>query len=82
LGLIYINPHISIQAERQIGIPRATIHLLLQSVRYRLYHITFVQELSADDHRMRTQFCTWTLDVLEQDPEFFWNVLFESNIPK
>jgi len=25
---------------------------------------------------MRAQFCTWALDILEQDPEFFWNVLF------
>jgi len=25
---------------------------------------------------MRAQFCTWALDVLEQDPEFFSNVLF------
>jgi len=33
-----------------------------------------VQELSADDHRMRAQFCTWAFGVLEQ--EFFWNVLF------
>jgi len=45
-----INPHISIcQAERQIGIPRATIHRLLQSVQYYPYHITLVQKLSADD---------------------------------
>jgi len=30
LGLIHINPHISIcQAERQIGIPRAITHRLL-----------------------------------------------------
>jgi len=74
--LIHINPHISIcQAERQIGIPRATTHRLLQSVRYHPYHITLVQELSADDYRMRAQFCTWAL-ILEQNPELFWNVLF------
>jgi len=30
LGLVHINPRISIrQAERQIGIPRATIHRIL-----------------------------------------------------
>jgi len=79
LGLIHINSHISIhQAERQIGIPtgRATTHQLLQSVRYRPYYITLVQELSADNHRMQTQFCIWALGVLEQDSKFFWNVLF------
>lgn len=77
LGLIHNNPHISIrQAQNQIGIPRATIHRILQSVRYRPYHITLVQELNANDHRMRAQFCRWTLDILDQDPEFFWNVLF------
>jgi len=81
LELISINPHISIrQAKRwnfkQIGIPRVITHRLLQSVRYP-YHITLVQELSADDHRMRAQFCTLALDVVEQDPELFWNVLFK-----
>jgi len=25
---------------------------------------------------MRAQFCTWVLGILEQDPEYFWNVLF------
>ncbi|EZA50195.1 hypothetical protein X777_11334 [Ooceraea biroi] len=74
LGLVHINPQISIrQAQNQIGIPKATIHCILQSVRYHPYHITLVQELNANDHRIRAQFCR--LDILDQDPEFFWNVL-------
>ncbi|KMQ89415.1 inosine-uridine preferring nucleoside hydrolase-like protein [Lasius niger] len=58
LGMAHINPHISTrQAEPQLGFPRATIHQILQSVRYRPYHITLVQELNKGDHRMRAQFC-------------------------
>jgi len=42
LKLIHINPHITRQAKCQFGVPRATIHQILQSIRYRPYHITLV----------------------------------------
>lgn len=77
LGMIHINPHISLrQIERELGIPRATAHRLLQLVRYHPYHITLVQELNDNDCILRVNFCTWALNELDQDPDFFWSVCF------
>ena len=77
LGMVHLNPHISTrQIERELGIPRSTVHRMLQSIRYRPYHITLVQELSENDCRLRVEFCRWALDALEQDPDFFWYVCF------
>jgi len=77
LGLIHINSHIC-QAERQIGIPRATIHRLLQSVRYRPYHTTLIQELSAEcEHNFTWAWCITTRSrIFLECPVRRW-----SNIP-
>jgi len=70
--MIYLNPHVSLlQIEHELGVPRSTVYRILQSVNYHPYHITFVQELSENDRRLRVNFCRWTLNILDQDPNFF-----------
>lgn len=77
LGMVHLNPHVSTrQIQRELGVRRSTAQRLLRSVNYHPYHITLVQELSEADYALRVQFCRWALEMLEQDPDFFWNVCF------
>lgn len=84
LSRVHFNPRISIrQIERELRIPRSTVHRMLVSVQYHLYYINFVQELNESDCRLRVQFCRWALNALEQNLDFFRNVsdeaIFHSN---
>lgn len=73
LAMVHLDPHLSTRRiERELGVPRSTAHRLLRSVRYHPYHITLVQELNA----LRVQFCRWALDMLNEDPDFFWRDCF------
>ncbi|OXU21442.1 hypothetical protein TSAR_005419, partial [Trichomalopsis sarcophagae] len=77
LAMVHQNPRISTrQIERELGVPRNTAHRLLRSVNYHPYHITLVQELSEADYELRVHFCRWALEMLDQNPDFFWNVCF------
>ncbi|OXU22513.1 hypothetical protein TSAR_005583, partial [Trichomalopsis sarcophagae] len=62
--------------KRELGVPRSTAHRWLQSVNYHPYHITLVQELSEADYVLRVQFCRWALEILDLNPNFFWEVCF------
>lgn len=35
-----------------------------------------MQELNANDHQLRLNFCHWALAQLDQNPNFFWETLF------
>ncbi|OXU24648.1 hypothetical protein TSAR_000304 [Trichomalopsis sarcophagae] len=77
LAVVHVNPHISTrQIQRELGVPRSTAHRWLQSVNYHPYHITLVQELREAVYVLRVQFCRWALEMLDLNPNFFWEVCF------
>jgi len=77
LAMIHMNPHISLrEIERDLGVSRSTAQRILRSNRYHPYHITLTQALSAQDRQNRVAFCQWALQKLNENPEFFQNVLF------
>ncbi|OXU22989.1 hypothetical protein TSAR_006885 [Trichomalopsis sarcophagae] len=62
--------------KRELGVPRSTAHRWLQSVNHHPYDITLVQELSEAYYVLRVQFCRWACEMLDQNPDFSWNVYF------
>ncbi|OXU18455.1 hypothetical protein TSAR_006227, partial [Trichomalopsis sarcophagae] len=77
LAVIDLDPHVSSrQVEREVGIPRRTFLRILNRLRYHAYHITLVQELRISHMQMRIVFCRWALQTIENDPKFFYYVLF------
>lgn len=77
LAMTNINPQISLrQIEAQTGIPRETARRFLQVHRFHPYHVTLTQELLVPDFQRRLQFCLWARERLDNNQNFFRNVLF------
>jgi len=77
LAAVHLNPQISSrQIERQIGIPRKTALRLLKNAKYHAYHITLTQAITDEDMRVRLLFCQWAEQMFENNPRFFYNVMF------
>ena len=77
MACIYLNPHVSSRdIERYTGIPQRTVIRILHSRNYHPYHITLTQALTPNDLLNRVQFCQWAMNMIAQDPNFFFYVLF------
>jgi len=77
LAAVHLNPQISSrQIERQIGIPRKTTLRLLKNAKYHAHRITLTQAITDEDMRVRLLFCQWAEQMFENNPRFFYNVVF------
>jgi len=58
------------------SISQSTIRQILKANNFRAYHIQRVQALTENQKQKRIESCYWGLEILEEDPTFFDNVLF------
>lgn len=58
------------------GISRSRIHRILKKNKFHPYHFTRVQTLQDRDHNARLFFCQQMLAKIEEDPQFFNNILW------
>lgn len=61
---------------REVGIPSTIVHRILREENFHPYHYTKVQALEERDYQPRTDYCTWLLGQLTENPNFTRTVLF------
>lgn len=61
---------------RRTGIPKSSVHRILQVESYHPYHIQKVQELKPEDYPKRVLFCQEMLQKNREDDNFFNNILW------
>lgn len=77
LAAVNINPHISQrQLERESNISQTSIRRLLKTEKFHPYHLVLHQELLTTDYDQRIRFCAWMRRAIEENNNFFVNVLF------
>ena len=77
LAMCALDPHVSVrQIQVQTGIPRETARRILNLHKFHPYHITLTQELLPPDFQRRLQFCLWARGMIDNNVNFFRNVLF------
>ena len=77
LALTNVNPQISLrQIRTQTGIPKETARRILKMHHFHPFHITLTQELIPQDFQIRQQFCWWARERIDENPNFFYNVMF------
>jgi hypothetical protein len=54
----------------------SVVYLVMKTERRRPYHYTRVQHLQAEDYPARREFCTWLLNLEENNPNFVLQILF------
>lgn len=66
---------------RLVGMSQSTVNRITRSENLRPYHLNPVQELRDGDPAQRLNFCRWVLQRFDENPDFFYTVLFtdESN---
>jgi len=76
--MINLNPHISTrELQRNLGIPYVTVWRILQRYKFpTVINPYLTQDISENDMRLRRQFCSWALQMIREDPNFFQYVLF------
>jgi hypothetical protein len=52
------------------------LYLVMKTERRRPYHYTRVQHLQPEDYPARREFCTWLLNLEENNPNFVLQILF------
>lgn len=71
------DPSISTRSIAQrTGIPKSTAHKILKKNKFHPYHITHVQTLQPGDYDARLSFCGQMLAKIEEDPQFFDNIMW------
>lgn len=72
LAAIEMNPHMSCrQLARERGISASSVVRILHLYKLHPYHISLHQELTADDHHRRLEYCHWAQTKLQATPDFF-----------
>jgi hypothetical protein len=54
----------------------SAVYLVMKTERQRPYHYTRVQHLQPEDYPPRREFCTWLLNLEENNPNFVLQILF------
>lgn len=77
LAAVSQDPHTSTRnIARDRGISQTTVSRVLRENKFHAYHISLLQELSANDFRSRIQFCLWARQQIEENPDFFRLVMW------
>lgn len=77
LDVAYVNPTISVRnLERNFQASKGTIHKVLKSQLLHPYHIQKVHGLSENDYPARVEFCTWLLEMYNENNQFTAAILF------
>ena len=71
------NPTTSTRvADREIHVPKSTIHRVLKKSKYRPYKPTIVQGLQEGDYPRRVIFSNWYTNKSHENPNFYSNVIW------
>lgn len=62
--------------ERRTGIPKSTVHEILQRHAFHPYHVQKVQALQPRDYPARVRFCREMLERHRSDPDFFNKIIW------
>ncbi|XP_046145706.1 uncharacterized protein LOC123989034 [Osmia bicornis bicornis] len=61
---------------RRVNISHMTVHRVIREEGLRPYRIQKVQALRESDYQQRTNFCQWMLRKVENNEDFFKNIIF------
>jgi hypothetical protein len=64
------------EADREINVPKSTIHRVLKKSKYRPYKPTIVQGLQEADYPRRITFSNWFINKCHEFPNFYNNVIW------
>lgn len=71
------NPHSSTRSiSREMGISQTSVSRMVRKLKFHPYHMQLLQELTERDFERRMRFCQWGLEKIDQDVNFFNNVIF------
>lgn len=63
---------------RQHDISTISVQRIMKQIRFYLYKIHFVQELSEDDFDRRLEFCEIMMERIDADPNFVFNIAYSN----